>query len=480
MSDTSKKRLSTGIKGLDEILMGGFIPQRAYLVRGGPGTGKTTLGLHFLKAGVANNERVLFISLEENEQSIRANASKIGIDISGIEFLDISPTPDYFTKVQSYDIFSPAEVEREPITNEIIKTIERIKPTRVLIDPITQFRYLSSDVFHFRKQILSFLNFLKSNGCTVVFTSENFTNLSDSDLQFIADGIIELEFGEYGRNMMITKFRGSEFLGKSHSMKIIRQHGITVFPRLVPEDYSVEFKHDKVISGVKELDNILHGGIERGTVTFISGPSGVGKTTVGCHFIREGAKAGLRSVFYSFDEEIEITKRRCESIGIWSKDVINQDTLLIEKIEPLKYTGDEFAQKVRHEVENKGAKIVMIDSIAGYRLSIEGKDISSHLHALVKYLQRMGVVVLLSVETHNLTGEFRLTDYEISYLADNIIFLRYIEVDGMMSKAIGVLKKRLSDFEKGLYEFQITNKGIRIGKPLSNLKGILTGTPLSP
>jgi circadian clock protein KaiC len=119
----------------------------------------------------------------------------------------------------------------------------------------------------------------------------------------------------------------------------------------------------------------------------------------------------------------------------------------------------------------------MIDSVSGYRLSMRGQDLVTQLHALTKYLQNMGVAVVLPVETAQLTGDFRVTDYEISYLADNIIFLRYLEIDGELRKAIGVLKKRLSNFEKTLREFEITGDGIKIGQPLSNLRGILTGTP---
>jgi circadian clock protein KaiC len=132
---------------------------------------------------------------------------------------------------------------------------------------------------------------------------------------------------------------------------------------------------------------------------------------------------------------------------------------------------------VRSAVEEQKARIVMIDSVSGYRLSMRGQDLVTQLHALTKYLQNMGVAVVLPVETAQLTGDFRVTDYEISYLADNIIFLRYLEIDGELRKAIGVLKKRLSNFEKTLREFEITGDGIKIGQPLSNLRGILTGTP---
>ena len=157
--------------------------------------------------------------------------------------------------------------------------------------------------------------------------------------------------------------------------------------------------------------------------------------------------------------------------------MVERGTLSLVKIEPLQFSPDEFARLVRKNVEEKGTRIVMIDSIAGYRLSLKGQDLISHLHALSKYLQNMGIVVILIVEVESIIGDFRATDSGISYLADNIIFFRYLEMYGEMHKAIGVLKKRLSNFEKTLREFEITHDGINIGKPLKGLRGILLGVP---
>jgi len=157
-------RLSTGIAGLDEILQGGFIPGRAYLLRGGPGTGKTTVGLHFLTAGQPTWEKPLFITMGESEEQIRKNAETIGLDLDGVTFLDLSPASTFFTEVQSYDIFAPAEVEREPTTQQIVTQVEALKPQRVFLDAMTQFRYLAVDAFQFRKQALSFLRFLITRG----------------------------------------------------------------------------------------------------------------------------------------------------------------------------------------------------------------------------------------------------------------------------------------------------------------------------
>ena len=471
-------RLSTGVSGLNEILHGGLISGRAYLVRGGPGTGKTTLGLHFLDAGVANGEKTLFITLGEVAEQISKNAENLGFDQKSIVFLDLSPTSEFFTKVQTYDIFSPAEVEREPTTQKIIEQVDTLKPQRIFLDAMTQFRYLSTDAFQFRKQVLSFLRFLVEQGATVLFTAEASEEAPDNDLQFMSDGVINLNFSDQNRTLSVTKFRGSDFQIGQHSMRLT-ETGIGVFPRLMPGGYKQKFTSEVISSGVPELDELLHGGLERGTITTISGPSGVGKSTLGLQFMKEAAGKGERSVVYTFEEWMETLLRRCEAINIPIQKMIERGTLSVVQVEPLRFTPDEFAARVRHEVEELHARIVMIDSVSGYRLSLQGEDLVSHIHALCKYLQNMGVAVLLINEVETITGDFRVTENGISYLADNIVFLRYLEMQGEIRKVIGVLKKRMSDFEKNLREFEVSRYGIKVGKPLTKLRGILKGTPES-
>lgn len=469
-------RLSTGIPGLDEVMYGGLVAGKAYLVRGGPGTGKTTLGLHFLAAGIANGEKSLLITLGEPVEQIRKNAVTLGFESDNIAFLDLSPTSEFFTQVQTYDIFSPAEVEREPTTQKIIEQVETLKPQRIFLDAMTQLRYLSTDAFQFRKQVLSFLRYLVEQGATVLFSAEASAEAPDDDLQFMSDGVIHLTFSHIERTISISKFRGSDFRSSEHSMRIT-QTGIKVFPRLIPEAYSQEFAKEVISSGVPELDELLHGGFERGTITIISGPSGVGKSTLGLQFMKEAAGRGERSVVYTFEEWQETLLRRCQSINIPVHTMIKQGTLSVVPVEPLHYSPNEFANIVRDEVEQKKARIVMIDSVSGYSLSLRGEDLVPHIHALCKYLQNMGVAVILINELETITGDFRATEVGISYMGDNIVFLRYLEMQGELRKVIGVLKKRMSDFERTLREYEITRYGIKVGKPLTNLRGILKGTP---
>ena len=471
------QRVSTGISGLDEILHGGLIPAQAYLIRGGPGTGKTTLGLHFLSVGVVRGEQSLFITLGEPEAQLRRNAQSLGLDLNGVNFLDLSPSSEFFIKVQTYDIFSPAEVEREPITQKIIEQVHALQPQRIFLDAITQFRYLSTDAFQFHKQVLSFLRFLLEQEATVLFTSEGHQNAPDDDLQFISDSVIHLDNSLQGRRLQVSKFRGSSFRSGQHSMRLTNQ-GIEVFPLLLPEEHKKEFTAESISSGIPEIDELLHGGIERGTVTIISGPSGVGKTSLGLQFMKEAAGRGERSVIYLFEESRETLLHRCEAINIPVNAMLERSTLSIISIEPLQYSSDQLAYLVRQEVEQAGAKIIMLDSTSGYRLSIRGEDLVRQLHSLCQYAKNMGVTIILINETEVIAGnEFRVTEVGLSYLADNLIFLRYLELQGQIRKAIGVLKKRVSDFERNLRGYEITRYGLKVGEPLTGLRGILRGIP---
>jgi circadian clock protein KaiC len=323
--------------------------------------------------------------------------------------------------------------------------------------------------------MLSLLRYLSEQGGTALFTSEA-QDATDEDLQFISDGIIQLNFTPDNRSLCVTKFRGSDFRSGRHSMRL-SSSGIEVFPQLMPKALGQPFVVEALPSGIPELDEMLGGGIERGTITIITGPSGVGKSSLGLQFLKQAAERGECSVVYVFEEPMETLLQRCEAIQIPVRQMIERGLLAAVQVEPLRLTADQFAVIARQEVEEKKARIVMIDSIAGYRLSLGGEELVSRLHALAKYLQSMGVAVLLINEVETVTGDFRVTELGVSYMADNIIFLRYLEMKGEIHKAIGVLKKRLTDFEKTVRELDITSKGLKLGKPLTKLRGILHGTP---
>jgi circadian clock protein KaiC len=474
------ERLSTGIAEFDEIIDGGLLPYRTYLVRGNPGSGKTTLGFHFLTAGTKRGETALFVSIGEFEAQMRRDAATQGLDLSAVLFLDMSMSAEFLNDEQQYRSHtSPAGEEvRETIIYTIIQEVKRLHPQRVFLDSISQLRRLTPNALQYRRQLLAFLQFFAAQGSTIIITSESVDSATDEDLQAICDGIITLSSSPERQILSIGKYRGSNFRHGEHTMRL-SEKGIQVFPHLLPElshqeeNYTIE----TLSSGVPELDALLHGGLERGTVSIITGPSGVGKTSMGIQFMKEAAVRGERSLVYIFDEAEETLLRRCEAINIPVRAMMKQGKLFIKRVEPLHFTPDEFAYNVRKEIERKPTAMVMFDSISGYRLSMRGEDMVPHLHALCQHLQNNGLTVLLINDVEAITGGFRATEIGISYMADNIVFLRYLEMQGEIHRTVGVLKKRMTGFEKGLRKWDITPYGISVGPPMTNLHGILSGIP---
>ena len=467
-------RLSSGIPQLDEIMQGGYIPRYSYMIRGDPGTGKTTMGLHFLVAGAARGEMTLYITVGESEEHIRKNASSIGLNLANVAFLDLSTNTEFLTEMERSP--SPLALEHGEslsISEMIMQQIKELKPQRVFLDSMTQLRLVSPDSFQLRKQVIAFLHLLIEQEATVLFTSESIDDGAENDLLVVCDGVINLCSAKAGRTISISKFRGSDFSSGEHDMQLTGE-GLQVFPQLELQTIDLVFEPQVISSGIPELDEMLHGGLNRGTITIITGPSGVGKTTLGLQFMKEMAGRGEHSIVYIFEEWKQVLINRCESLNIPIRTMIENRTLSINQIEPLRYRPDEFAYKVRRDIEQQKTAIVMIDSVSGYGLSVHVEDLVRHLHALCKYLQGLGVTVLLINETETITtNEFRATDLGISYVADNILFLRYFERGGEMRKGIGVLKKRLTDFEQTMREIEITRYGLKLGRPLPELKDIL-------
>ena len=475
-----KHLLSTGIEGLDKVLKGGIISGRFYLLRGGPGTGKTTLGLQFLIEGLKSKEKVLLVTMTEDIEKIKENGKKFGFPMEKINYIDLSPKADFVSENKDYDLFSSAQNEQKPLLKKLTKKIDELKPARIFFDGFTQLKYLSSDNFKFRKQILSFMQFVKKYNSTILLTSEASASNPDDDLQFMVDGIINILYEHQNHYLEITKYRGSSFQRGKHTMKF-KNKGIKIYPQLEFEKTKLDYETILLSFGIPEIDQLLHGGIEKGTTTIISGPTGVGKTTLGTQFVKANGDNDLRSIIYTFEESYKTLMERSQSIKIPLKQLKNNNKVFIKEINPLEYTPAEFAYEVSRDVKEKNISVVLLDSIAGYFLTFntlnEMQKMVTGIHHLCEHLKAQGVTVLMINEQKMITGDFQATDTQTSFIADNIIFLRYLEINGRLKKAIGVLKKRMSGFENTLRDFEITGEGIKVGEPLEDLRGILSGNP---
>lgn len=471
-------RVGTGIRGLDEVLEGGYVPGDAYLIRGPPGSGKTILGWHFLTAEDADSS--LYISFEEHASKIERNARALGMDLDGVTIVDLAPDSDSL-EGEGYAIFQATEVERGTRSAAIRDLVADHEPDRVFLDPVHNLRQLTDDVFEFRTQLLALLRFLQESGATVLYTSQPSPANPDDDLQFMSDGILELG-QENERTIRAMKIRGSDFRRGRHTVRIA-PGGLTVVPRIVDYGTGVAFTGEYCSSGVPDLDELLRGGLPRGTTTIISGPTGVGKTTAGSLFLTEAASRGEHALLYHFEESTSTFRARCEAINIPVAELEERGTLQMSTIEATVTTAGEFTGRVLEDLTPE-TSIVMIDGLPGYARmdSVEARaggddDGFERLHALTMGLKSRGITVTLTDEMPNITGEFQVTGHEQSYLADNIVFMRYLELDGEIRRAIGVLKMRTGPFERRLREFDITAYGVKVGTPLTMLRGILSGTP---
>ena len=473
-------RLSTGIAGLDEVLSGGLPTGRVYLVRGLPGAGKTTFGLQFLIEGASRGESVLFITLSESEKELRDNASSHRWNLAGVRFLEILPALEGSPGTDQYSIFHPADVELIPVAKKIFESIAEFQPSRIVFDSLTQIRLLSRDPLRYRRQIVALKSLLLAKGITAIFLGESSQQELDSEIASIVQGVIviSLRKGQEGmtrRSIEIQKLRGSDYREGEHPLRIV-QGGIEVYPRLLATEHGQTFQRDPISTGIDDLDTMLCGGLDRGTCTLITGNAGVGKTTLGLAVIARAVSRGERCALYAFDEGPAEIVFRSESIGLRLQPYLDQGLLAIRKINPLLLYPDEFASWIRVEVEDNATKLVMIDSLNGYNQSMpDEKYLGGHMHQLLGYLNRMGVTSLLVNEISALIGTFNATQFGLSYMADNVITIRYYEYQGEIHKAIGILKKRFGNHEKLLRNFEVTSRGLLVGNALPELRGILRG-----
>lgn len=477
-----KRKISTGCEGLDTLLRGGFPEGGICLVEGMPGAGKTTLGLQFLRQGVKEGQKVLFISLEEPKEQIKKFFPSLFSE--EIHFLDVSPSSTFFTENKIYDVFTPADVERDPLTRRLYQEIETLKPDRILIDSATQFRFLANNPYQFLRYMISFFSFLREKGITTLFTSEPDQAHQDIvDIRYNVDCALRLTKTSEEMYLEIFKDRSSDFRAGYFDYRVTEK-GLVV--TVLPEVSSVKklpFIKEKVTdtfsSGVPNIDELLEGGFPFASVTLITGPSGVGKTTLLMQFLKQLALLNHPILYYSFDERVESLVSRYESVNIPVNSLIEQKKLHILEFFGESQSSYELIGETIETITKNKMEVLVLDSVNTF-IEYYGKEKTIRpLMLFCKILLKMGVTVFLIHEDSKVVStEFQATQYNLSNITDNILFLRYIEVEGSIRRAIGVLKKRLGGFEKTMREFEITPYGIKVGEPLTNLSGILTGNPV--
>jgi circadian clock protein KaiC len=474
---------STGVTGLDDILAGGLTRNRLYLIEGVPGSGKTTLALQFLMAGVSAGEAVLYVTLSETEEELRAVAESHDWTLDGIVIRELARPEAALDPEEQNTMFHPSEVELVETTARILSDVDRLRPARIVFDSLSELRLLAGSSLRYRRQILALKQFFATRQCTVILLDDLVMVDMDMQMQSIVHGVIDLEqvnpdYGSERRRLRVVKYRGVKYRSGYHDF-VIQRGGIQVFPRLVAAEHRQPGAGATLASDVAELDDLLGGGIAEGTSTLIVGPAGTGKSTLAAHFACAAAARGQHAAVFVFDESSATLLLRCGGLGINLAGHIETGRVTIQQVDPTELTPGEFTHAIRTAVEVDGAKVVVIDSLNGYLNAMpQERHLTIQLHDLLKFLGQMNVATIIIGAHQGLIGSAMQTPVDASYLADAIILLRYFEDKGEVRQAISVIKKRGSRHERTLREFKLDRNGITVGPVLREFRGVLTGVPV--
>jgi circadian clock protein KaiC len=481
LGESTTRRVSTGVTGLDSVLGGGLPPNHLYLVEGTPGTGKTTLALQFLLAGVARGERGIYVTLSESRLELGEVAASHGWSLDGVDVVELS-ADDAMTSDETYTVFHPAELELQQTMDAVLQAIDRSKPSLVVLDSLSEMRLLARDPLRFRRQILALKQFFGGRKATVLLLDDKSGAEGDLQLHSLAHGVIvlehvALEYGAERRRLQVTKLRGLRFWGGYHDFRI-RTGGLVVYPRIATGEPDPALQHRLLESGSPALDKLLGGGLLEGSSVLIMGPAGTGKSVLATQYACAAAARGDRVRFYLFDERIHSFLLRSSTLGMGVDANVAKGTLELKQIEPTQMSPGEFANDVVRAVEEEGVRLIIIDSINGYMKSMpEERLLPIQIHELLSFLANRGCTGIMTLVQHGVFGNPVEEAAEVSYLADTVLLLRYFEVLGSVREAISVVKKRSGNHERTIRECRVSDGGMMVGEPLVEFQGVLTGVP---
>jgi circadian clock protein KaiC len=480
-----RRLVATGIPGLDDILGGGVTPDRVYLVEGNPGSGKTTLALHFLFEGRRLGEPGLYVTLSETKLELRDVARSHGWSLDGIGLLELVAPESELEPDNQLAMFQPSEVELGETTRAILAEVERIRPRRVVVDSLSEMRLLAQNPLRYRRQILALKQFFIGRECTVFLLDDLTSESEDLQLQSIVHGVLSLEqlspvYGAERRRLRVTKLRGQSYRGGYHDFAI-RRGGLDVFPRLIAAEHNRGQERGLLKSGNAELDALMGGGLQFGNSVVLLGPAGTGKSTTALQYARAAAARGERAAVFAFDERLETILERTAGLGMEIASDVEAGRIAVQTVDAAELSPGEFAHRVRAAVEGSdgtpGAKVVVIDSLNGYLHAMpEERFLVAQLHELLTYLGHRGVVTFLIVAQHGLLGGMQ-TPIDTTYLADTVVLFRYFEARGQVRQAISVVKKRSGKHERTIRELRLGVGGVTLGEPLAEFHGVLAGAP---
>lgn len=465
------KQVSTGVKGLDAILEGGFLRPSIVLIAGTAGTGKTTFVMQSLFNAAKNEEVCMYVT------ALSEPIAMVNNFMSRFSFYNISLLGKGNVKYVPIDI-DIIHKGSGAIIKEMEKNIETIRPDRIVIDPVNVFAY-GLDEESRRQFYYDFFATMKGWNSLVILTGE-FTEdeLIKSTLSYLVDGIIYISnepfYEQNIRYLNVLKMRGQDFSGGKHSCKITHD-GFVVFPRLHAAPRTSVLK-ERLSTGIKGLDQMMKGGFIRGSAVLISGSSGTGKTVIGTQFIMNGLLKNEPGIIISFEEDAAQIRENSKMFG-WDLEGFENKNLL-KIISPLEFDVHELAIQLDKAIEETKARRLLFDGTARLaRMMPQYTQLPEFMGGIINNLKNKNITTVYTNETPNLTGATQVTGTGISPIMDTVLLLRYVEIKSEMRKAISVLKMRGSDHDKEIREVVINEKGMEIRLPFTEYSGILSGSP---
>lgn len=478
----SDGKAKSGIRGLDEVLEGGFSRGHVFLLEGEPGAGKTTIGLQFLLAGALAGERCLYITLSETEKELREGAASHHWELGQqIRVCEILPPETLLAGEKHQSLLYASDLELGETTKQIFDAVARDNPSRLVIDSLSEIRLLAQSSLRYRRQILTIKHHFARLGVTVLLLDDLTSDAGDKTVHSIAHAVVRLDqiapgYGAERRRMRVIKYRGQKYRGGYHDFTITTG-GINVYPRLVAAEHRGRFARTQLSTGIKTFDSLLGGGIDSGSSTLILGPAGTGKSLIAVTFAMAALARGEKAALFVFDEELGLLFDRMKTLNIDLERARDNGRLIIEQIDAAELSPGEFAHRVCRTVEIANLKTVVIDSLNGYQSAMpQENSLVLHIHELLQYLNRHGAATFMTVAQHGLVGDMQ-APVDVTYLADTVVLLRYFEAQGRVRRAISVIKKRTGFHESTIREYRVDHAGLALGEPLEAFHGVLRGVP---
>lgn len=474
--------LSTGVPDLDAVLGGGLPEYSFNILAGPPGSGKTTLAHQIMFANATPERPALYFTVlgEPTLKMLRYQQQ--------FEFFDSSRVEDAIRFINLSD--TVLEGDLGVVLDRIRDEVEAASPGLVMVDSFRTLVRKAQSAPASELELQGFVQrlalYLTSWQATTFLIGEYAEGEMQNNPVFtVADGLLWLsqsvERNSVVRKLQVMKMRGQESIPGLHTFRITGQ-GLQVFPRT----YGLSGRERKPdtnkrqSTGVAGLDEMMGGGIPLGDSVLVAGPSGAGKSALATQFLAEGVKQGEAGVIAIFEERPADYVGRADLLGLGLDESITEGKLKVLYLRPLDLSVDEALRELLDAVKELGAQRVVIDSMTGFELALAPafrQDFRESLYRLVVALTGAGVTVLTTVETVSSFTDLRFSPHAISFLSDDIILQRYVEIGGQLRRIILVVKMRGGDHSKDIREYEVTSEGLVIGETLTEYKGLISGLP---